>query len=716
MKATAIDADAIDLAHEKPILADDVSVWPVLENGEFVYRLERRRTHRFYRIGVREYAFLSLLDGRNTVAAACGLAASRLGTRALTSEQAESVAVWSLSEGIVRIPGIQQSIGEPRSESESRFWKRLNPFWIQIPLVKRSERWNQIWEFLSPAGSASVTTIGCGVIAVGVATYFMNADALHRTAGSLFSATGWIYFLVIWVLLKIFHEIGHAVACHRQRADVGDIGVVLILGAPLAYVDVTSCWRLPSRIRRIIVSAAGMYVELLVASIAMLAWLFLDGPDSRFWLANIVVTAGLSTLLFNANPLMRFDGYYILSDAIEIPNLYGEASAEMKRIANSLFYGTSIQGSHYRAGRRMLLILYGVAAFVWRMLICLTLFVTASLMFSGAGIVFAAFGIVVWFGVPLGQLVRRAIEDFQFDRPTFFRFVASTSVAFVIGGFLLLYPFSSGVTVHGVVHDPPGDEIRSLSDGFVASVFVCDGDRVVAGQPLIALRNIALQAEMNHLTLDQKVIEIRLRQATDQHDASAESIARTELAALERQIAELRPKVESLEVVAPRDGIVTNRQLAYLEGQFVREGDELLRLSDGGSKEVIAAVHQDHIAAARQSLYRNISVSNVRCRHFQATLHAIDPRASRSLPDPALSALRGGPLEVQPVSDSSESPEEENVRLTKPHFVARAELPTRGQIGTGARVRVHLGQERRSILQRARIALANLWSQHQQAE
>ena len=372
---TAIDTDAIDLSQEPIRIAEDVAIWPAWENGESIYRLESRHRQRFYRVGFREYTFLSLLDGSTSVAAACGIAASKLGTEALTSDECESISVWLLSEGLASVRGTSAR----KSKTETKiFWKRLNPFWIQVPLAKSSDTLKSFLKMLSPAFGFGATFVGLAVIFVGVFAYFMHREALHRSSGDFFTSAGWIYFLATWIVLKIVHELGHAAVCKRLGGEVSEVGLVFMLFAPLAYVDVTSCWRLPRVFPRVLVSLAGMYVELVIASIAMLAWLACDSVEVRFWLANIVITAGVSTLVFNANPLMRFDGYYALSDILQIPNLYGEASSELKRLLRKLFYGDSTPGGHSLGKRRSFLIVYGLAAFLWRMLICFTLCVTAS--------------------------------------------------------------------------------------------------------------------------------------------------------------------------------------------------------------------------------------------------------------------------------------------------------------------------------------------------
>ncbi|MEL6107887.1 MAG: efflux RND transporter periplasmic adaptor subunit [Planctomycetota bacterium] len=703
-----IDTDAIDIAQEKVRTVDDLNVWPVWENGKMFYRLEHRGRQRFYRVGFREYTFLSLLDGKTSVASACGIAASKLGTQALTSEETESLVIWLLGEGLVTVTGMNVDIRSDNVKQNTIGWRALNPFWIQIPIAKASASLDACLRFIAPVFHRRPTLLGLAVIVVGLVAYGLHFEAVHRSAGNLFSATGWIYFLITWVLLKVVHELGHAAACKRSGAEVAEVGIVFMLFAPLAYVDVTSCWRLPRAFSRIFVSLAGMYVELVIAASAMFAWLVCDSVEARFWLANIIITAGVSTIVFNANPLMRFDGYYVLSDAVGIPNLYGEASAELRRVAKYLFYGDSLIGSPYRGSRRAFLFVYGVAALFWRLTICFALCAAASFLFSGAGIVLAAFGLIAWFGPPLRTFVATSIEAFQIDRPRLIRALAVGTTSFVVIASLVFLPFGTGVSLPGVVQDPPRAILRSSADGFVKEIHVDDGSRVVAGQPLITMQNKELDAELSHLELQRAAVTIQRRIATDAHDASSAWVAEQELAAINRQVSELRPKVEGLTLIAPHDGFISRRELSMTVGSFIREGDELLRISGAGRKEIVAAAHQDQIETVRGSHRRRVQIRDVRRRRFETELGALEPRASRRLPDPALSSLSGGPLQVQSTNESHRDGQNETLRLLEPHFVVRAAVrqEDEDQLLTGSRVRLMIGYRRQSLWDRAQVALS----------
>ncbi len=373
-------------ANQHPLrIADDVLVWPIRERGEWIYRIEIPKLHRFFRVGYREYVLMSLLDGRNTLAEACGRATKSLGMDAPTSSETEAIAKWLLKNKIAIFDGDAQPARRHENSghgSASAWHAQLNPFWIKLPLPKSERIVNWIARRLQFLFATPAIIAAAGLIVVALATALFQRHELTRDAGGIFDRSHWVYFLVIWVVLKIVHELGHAIACRRMGGDVHEAGIVLVLFTPLAFVDVTSSWRMSSRWSRILVAAAGMGVEMGVAAIAMLIYATSNDQETRFLCHGVIMMAGVSTVLFNANVLMRFDGYFILSDLAQIPNLASESSSELRRIVKRWVADEETSTAQFVGWRRGFLIAYGLAAAFWRVMVCGLLAITASVLFA----------------------------------------------------------------------------------------------------------------------------------------------------------------------------------------------------------------------------------------------------------------------------------------------------------------------------------------------
>ena len=211
-------------------------------------------------------------------------------------------------------------------------------------------------------------------------------SCLLASSHLIFSPHNWLSMAIVWVLLKIAHELAHALACKRYGGEVRDMGLVFILFAPAAYVDVTSCWRFSSKWQRMHVAAAGMYVELVLAAMAAIAWSQTDSLVVRHWLFNVILMASVSTLLFNANPLMRFDGYYLLADLLEIPNLSPEGSRFVQQLGSRIFFGSRPAGQSPLGWRGCSFACYGLAAWLWRLAVCGSLLAASAILWQGAGL------------------------------------------------------------------------------------------------------------------------------------------------------------------------------------------------------------------------------------------------------------------------------------------------------------------------------------------
>ena len=714
------DPNAVDLSQTKVRLADDVVFWPVRERGQFAYRLEIPSLHRFFRIGYEEYVFVSLLDGNTTVPQACGLAAAILGKRAPTAGQAASIQRWLLKNELAYVDGSEPPVRDPRRPNpavpKASLAGRLNPFWIKVPLT-RDGRWiDALSTPLRWCFSKLAVVIGLVVILTGMLILYFHRGSLIASTSEAFSAHNWIWLLVTWITLKCIHELGHAVCCRRHGGEVHEFGLVFILFTPLAYVDVTSCWRMPSRWKRIAVSSAGMFIELIVAAIAILFWINVESPLTRQLLYNIVFTAGLSTILFNANALMRFDGYFILADLVQIPNLYVEGAAEVRRIAKQLLLGMPSGRSQYDGWRLWFLRIYGVSAILWKIVICLSLSIAASTMFAGAGIAIAAMGVAVWFGKPLVDLLRFCRHTFRIEPARMVR-------GAVIGSAMLLcsvaavfwLPISTAIQVAGITRYPPETLVRSGADGFVVNVHTSDGTHVRRGDLLIELRNPELEQRLASLMVSLQQNELRQRKAIDQKDASSALVLREQQASLDQQIDQLQKQVDGLRVIAPRDGCVIARELSQSIGTYKREGDTLLTIAVPSEKEMLAVVDQQDIAVVRNEVGATVPIRLAHFEKIAGKVERIDPRASDRLPAPPLSAVEGGPLAVRAddTDDDDDGDDEDRVRLIQPHFAVRVQLDrqTAARVAAGMRTRVAIGYRNDPLAARLKTMIRRMWYQ-----
>ena len=655
-------------------LKDELIFVPQKFGESTYYHIEIPSSSKFFKIGYAEYVFISLLDGETSFAHALAISSQTLEAEALSEQQATQTLFWLLDNGLAA--ATDASVGmQSGDESKQPLWQKLNPFWMKLPLGK-PDKWIDGctaalgWVFHPAAVLISLLTMLAALMAL--ATHW---DKFTASAGAVFSSSNWFWMLITWVMLKIVHEFAHAIVCKRLGGTVKETGIIFILFAPLAYVDVTSSWRLKSRWQRIAVAVAGMYVELLVASICLILWCGTRDPLVAYHLMNVVMLASISTLIFNANPLMKFDGYFVLSDLLGIPNLYQEGSKAVSRCFNWIFYGqqeeSSLREIHHW---RRFITAYGFACMVWKVLIFAGLFIAAAVMFGGWGMLIVLFGAVSSIVVPLGKLLRDlGVRSMHRPESILRAGLISAILLLLIASLWWLVP-NSFVARNPCVVDYSGSaKIRAHSSGFIAEIFVEDGQAIESGQPLLRMENRELASEVAQLKARLKQREVEERIAKNSGDPTSALVARKDRYATHEILREKEAQHDRLLVRAPIAGSVVARGLEQLSGTYFQRGDFLLSVGNDADKEIVISISSENVTSVNELVGKSIPVELGSRRKIMATVSRVDPLASTKLREPKLASPNGGSLAVKPVGSDTAS-EGERFELLKPRFHVVAKI------------------------------------------
>jgi putative peptide zinc metalloprotease protein len=209
-----------------------------------------------------------------------------------------------------------------------------------------------------------------------------------------------VLMLLIYPVLKGLHELGHGWAAKRWGGEVHEIGVMLLVLFPVPYVDASDAAGPASKWQRAVVGAAGMMVELLIAAVAVAVWVTVEPGLVRAVAFSVMLIAGVSTLLFNGNPLLRYDGYYVLADLLEIPNLGPRSNQYLGYLTKRWLLGVKDAKSPVTArGERFRFVLYGIVSIAYRLAITLViaLYLSTKAFLLGVLLALVAIGTaVVW--------------------------------------------------------------------------------------------------------------------------------------------------------------------------------------------------------------------------------------------------------------------------------------------------------------------------------
>lgn len=668
---------------------------------EYYYHIEVPSSSKFFRIGFSEYVFISMLDGNTSFAHALAVTAQKLGPKALSENQATQTVQWLLQNGLADFAdGTVYVDPEKNDQNQPNLLQKLNPFFLKLPLGKPDEVLDSAQPYCRWLFHPVCVALGVFAILAALITVGSHWEAFLGSSQQIFSPSNWIWMLGTWIVLKIVHEFAHGLVCNRYGGKVKETGIIFILLAPMAYVDVTSSWGFSSRWKRIAVALAGMYVELLLASICVFAWCYTSSPAIKFQLFNIIFMASFTTLLFNANPLMRFDGYYALSDLLRIPNLYTSGIASFKNQMRWLFFGQFEESTFRELGESSRIVsLYGICAAIWKVTICFSLAITASVMFGGMGILLAMFGVVSWFGKPTKKLLESTIALNRSRPQSVFRaaMVAGAMVLLLVSSwFWIPNPFSSKSPC--VVDFEEQSKVRADTAGFVEQVIVENGQPVSEGEPLLVLSNNSLAAEVAELRSELEQHKTRERIAIDDHDSGQAQIERQHRLAKQSILNEKLQQAENLVVTAPVNGRVLARDLHLMKGTYIKKGAIVLLIGDEENKEVVLSIGEQDANTTGNLVGMPIPIQIGSRRRIMAQIKRIEPKASVDIRNESLISPNGGPLVVQQ-SSQAEQEGETPFELCEPRFhaIASIDQATSRQLRCGQRGTALLGSNAPTI-------------------
>ncbi len=456
--------------------------------------------------------------------------------------------------------------------------------------------------------------------------------------------------LLLWLvypLVKGLHELGHAFAIRVWGGSVRELGLMLLVFVPVPYVDGSAATAFVDKHRRILVGAAGIMMELLLAALALFLWLAVQPGWLRDLAFDVLVIGGVSTLLFNGNPLLRFDGYYLLADAIEIPNLASRAQQYYGYLARRYLLGMSAAVSPIIAsGERAWFLLYGATAAGYRVFISLAIALYVAGKFFIIGMLLAGWTMLSQLLLPALRLMRYLVFDPALRGHRTRALGVGLGIVLTVLFVVLAVPLPSNTVVEGVLWVPERTLIRAAGSGEVVEVLKGNGDAVRSGDTLVKLRNVEL--EMRRRLLDARAQELLARlEKASLHDRVEAGILREQLDEVTVEGRELQRKLDNLSVVSPNQGILDMRLPEDLPGRFITQGEILGMVRTHGAVTVRLVVPQELAGRVRdQTLAIDLRFAGTPLQRLPSSALRAVPAATHRLPSALLGTQGGGGIAV----------------------------------------------------------------------
>lgn len=670
------------VASLRPSLRASVQSYRQHYRGQLWHVVRDPTTNRYLRLDEPSFRFVGMLDGRRTTDAVWRACCEQLGDRAPTQNEAVQLLgqLYAHNFLVADLPGDATALFERRRKRVRREVGQYvtNLLFARIPLWNPDrflDRWAPLvgWCF-GPVGVA----LWLAVMWFGLSALAGRGDELWSQSANVLSPDNLPWLYAAGVVVKLIHEFGHGFACkhfgrkHHNGGRVYTMGVMLLVLVPMPYVDASSAWALRSKWRRIFISAAGMYAELAIAALAAVVWS--RTAAGTFWHGfayNMIFTAGVSTVLFNINPLIRFDGYYILSDLTDTPNLMQRSKATLHYFVKKYAFGVRHPYQPATGPVEMAwLTVYAVASAIYRVFLSIgiLLFVADKLFFLG--ILMAATAIIGWVVVPVGKFVHYLAVHPELLK-TRSRAVAVTVATLALLGLGLgVAPAPDHGRAEGVVEARAMAAIHAAADG-EARVVLASGSRVgAAGDVLVAADNRELRAEQEQLTAQLAALRHRHHQALARDPATAQSFSE-QIAALRQQVARVEKDLANLTIAAPIEGVWMATAEDLLPGAVLQRGQPLGLVVD--TSDLYVRVTADQYLGPR--LRAELASPHVELRarrqpelYCTGEVRRVIPGGRRELPSAALGIAGGGALAVRMHREST------GVEAAEPFFEVDVEL------------------------------------------
>lgn len=656
------------------ILHPSVEVHKQRFRGEDWYVLSDPFNNRFFRIRPPAYQFLARLTPGRSVEETWRMCLALFPEEAPGQEEVVQILTGLHVAELLHFTNTPDSEGifergrRRRSQERRALW--LSVLFFKVPLFDPDPLLDRLRPLLKvlvgPVGALAWLT----VVALGLKAVVGDAASLLDPAEGLLAPTNLPLLYGALVVVKVIHESGHAVLCKHFGGEVRTVGLMFAVLTPLPYVDASSSWQFTSRGARALVGAGGMLAEIAVASLAAVVWVNTGDGFVRGLAYNVMVTASVSTLAFNLNPLLRFDGYYILSDLLDIPNLYQRSRQHVYSLVERHAFGSrQSQSPAGSAAEGRWLVGYGVLSMAYRLLIFAAIIMIVADQFLALGIAMALVGLVGMGLVPAARFVSHLAGSPTLAgcrRRAVLVSLATAAIAVLV---VAVLPFPRGVQATGVVESEAFAQVTTGVAGRLEAIVTPGGQVVEKGGVLVRLTSPEIDIDIAEAAAQVDEVKAAIDRARNDAIADLEPMAR-KLAVVQGKLDDLRGQREALTVTARQAGLWVAPDLENMIGTWIGRGQSLgllvsptaFRFSAVVTQELAADLFDDHVRQGvvrlRGQADRDLAVAGIE----------IIPFEQRKLPSARLGWQGGGDIAVA-LNDA------EGRTSREPFFKVLARLP-----------------------------------------
>jgi putative peptide zinc metalloprotease protein len=645
-----------------PRLRAHAQVHRHVARGQVWYVLQDHQTGRFFRISPAANLMLCLMNGQRAIEDIWRLVSEKLGAARPTQEEMVRLLIQLHQSDLLRngLPPDMAEMGRRADTFDARRRRGwfTSPMAMRFPLLDPDRFLTATLPLLRPLFSRAGFAAWLALVLTGLVLAVLNwSEITANVSDRVFTTYNVLMLVLLYPASKLLHELGHGYMTKAEGGEVHEAGIMLLVLLPVPYVDASSSSAFADGWRRMLVAGSGIMVELALAALAVIAWVHLPPGLWRAAAFNLMLLCSVSTLLFNGNPLLRFDGYYMLSDLLQIPNLDQRSRRYLLYLIQRHAFGmTRIETPVRTASEAKWLAGYGIVSFIYRIAIMLGIGLLVSQRYFVIGVVMALVSLTQMLLLPvLRGLHYLAYDPALRDRRRRAVWVSAGSVSALLV-LLLAIPVPYAQVAEGVVWVPDEAVLHAGADGFVADLAARADSPVALGQALITMHDPVALSQVEVYRAQVAVARDRFNQV-NLIDRAQARLAEEQLVRAQATLKRAEARASDLVMVAPRAGRFVVPDAARLPGSFVHKGDVLGYVIGGDDVAVRAVVPQSEIDLVRDRADAvALRFTEAAGRTVPATIVRETPSALERPPAPALAPEGGGPMLLDPTSKTHDRP------------------------------------------------------------
>ena len=546
-------------------------------NGKPTYVVRDPVTAQTHRFSAQDYQLFISVDQTRTLKESVELLIAK---KRITTEQTDDFyrfVVHLHQMGLLTLPLSDGSTLYKRykqrmdAQKKGRFLKLM---FMKVPLAQPDKWLGTTKHIVAPLFTMTAFWIWLLCLSVCGFILLVNWQEFVNPLGTMLTLSNVPILWALLVGLKTFHELGHAYACKHFGGTVPEMGAMIMMGTPCAYVDASSSWSFPNRWHRMTVALAGMYFESMLAMVAVVVWLCTETGQLHSAAQYAIVLSTVVTIGFNANPLMRYDGYFILSDLVNIPNLHRDAKSAASGLIKWVLYGLKPKAVTTSRSVQVAMTVFGLACMIYGVTVAIGI---ATLLILAVPIV----GPVIAFfvsGLPVVRLVQKWVmyvassKELESVRVRAVCVASGLTIAILIGIFAI--PISGHVQSLGIVHRKEEQSVRASVSGFLVSTRTENVALVEPQQVLYRLENSELEVQRSEIQSLVQQLNIQLQTQLNVPGKQSEQI-QLQLANARQQLEHIELQIGRLDLSAQNAGEFIPPPDSPKKGKFVRQGESL---------------------------------------------------------------------------------------------------------------------------------------------